>query len=144
MLDFVTDRIAIGSAGAARFRADEFDAVLDCAFEVPLVGGRPGLHLPLIDDDPIPERYLDRAIEFLDEHAGAGRRVLVHCMGGMSRSVSVVCAYLALREDAPLEEVLRRIQLRRPLANPAEEVWASVERYVTGRRLNESSGSSGS
>ena len=132
-MDFVTENIAIGGAGAALFPSNEFDAVLDCAYEVPLAQCKPGLHLPLIDDDPIPERYLDLAVAFLDEQTKLGRRVLVHCMGGMSRSVGVVCAYLALKSGAPLDEVLREVQMRRPLANPADEVWQSVKRYVAER-----------
>jgi protein-tyrosine phosphatase len=132
-MDFITPHIAIGSASAPVLYAGEYEAILNCAAEVRLESGVPGLHLHLLDMDPIPDRDLDRAIAFLDQQIREGRRVLVHCVGGISRSVSVVCAYLALREERSPDEALEMVQRRRLQANPDPEVFTSVKYYVAQR-----------
>lgn len=50
-------------------------------------------------------------------HAGQAR-VLVHCMAGVSRSASVLIAYLMWREGLTAARALREVQLRRCIANP--------------------------
>ena len=47
-------------------------------------------------------------------HAG----VLVHCASGISRSVSVCCAWLMLRRSMSFADSLEQIRTNRPLANP--------------------------
>jgi len=53
------------------------------------------LHIP-IDDSPEVDigRWFDGASDFIMAHRLMGRKVLVHCHAGMSRSVSLVCAFL--------------------------------------------------
>ncbi|KAK0753690.1 protein-tyrosine phosphatase-like protein, partial [Schizothecium vesticola] len=58
------------------------------------------------------------AIPFLQAAVEAGKRVLVHCHQGRSRSVSLVVAYLMATEHLSLDEALRAVQLARPIAQP--------------------------
>ena len=44
--------------------------------------------------------------------------VLVHCASGISRSVSVCCAWLMLRRSMSFADSLEQIRANRPLANP--------------------------
>lgn len=53
------------------------------------------LHIP-IDDSPEVDigRWFDGTSDFIMAHRLMGRKILVHCHAGMSRSVSLVCAFL--------------------------------------------------
>jgi protein-tyrosine phosphatase len=53
------------------------------------------LHIP-VDDSPQVNlfQWFDYVSEFIMAHRLLGRKVLVHCYAGMSRSVSLVAAYL--------------------------------------------------
>jgi hypothetical protein len=62
--------------------------------------------------------YITRAIQFLQAAVEAGKRVLVHCHQGRSRSVSLVVAYLMATEHLGLGEALKAVQLARPTAQP--------------------------
>jgi len=63
--------------------------------------------------------HLEDALTFLDDclakPAGA---VLVHCAAGVSRSVSVVVAYLITRRKMKLEDALDKVKALRPIAFP--------------------------
>ncbi|KAK4534425.1 hypothetical protein CDCA_CDCA01G0450 [Cyanidium caldarium] len=57
--------------------------------------------------------------DFIDEARRVGGRVLVHCHQGISRSSTLVLAYLLLREGVwPLEEAVRQMIRARPMACP--------------------------
>jgi hypothetical protein len=47
-------------------------------------------------------------------------RVLVHCMAGVSRSASVLLAYMMWKEGITAARALREVQLRRSIVNPNE------------------------
>ncbi len=48
----------------------------------------------------IPGEIVDRAILFVSEHLGPGRKVLVHCDQGMSRSPGIGLLYLVSHTDS--------------------------------------------
>ena len=47
-----------------------------------------------------------------------GGKVLVHCYAGLSRSVTVIVAYLMQNERMLLDEALRFVKHKRPYAQP--------------------------
>lgn len=59
--------------------------------------------------------YIQAAVG--DGTAPAGR-VLVHCSQGVSRSVSLIIAYLMWRDGSPYEEVFASVKAARGIANP--------------------------
>jgi len=76
--------------------------------------------IPVVDnkaDDKTLEQFMEGAAK-LDEWTKEGHRVMVHCMAGVSRSVSVVITYLIMYKGWSLELALTHIGLRRPAANP--------------------------
>lgn len=75
--------------------------------------------------------HLARALEFLDsallpistspvpsEATAPTPAVLVHCASGVSRSVSICCAWLMTRRDMSAAQALAQVRLQRPRADP--------------------------
>ncbi|HKJ76101.1 MAG TPA: dual specificity protein phosphatase [Gammaproteobacteria bacterium] len=112
MLDFVHPRLAIGDAGAAATNPGRFAAGLCVAEEIALPGGFRAAHkVPIVDMQPIPERQLQEAVEWLRAWIGEGP-LLVFCNAGVGRSSSVVvgyfCTVLGYRFGDAVEHVARR------------------------------------
>ncbi|XP_023240033.1 dual specificity protein phosphatase 3-like [Centruroides sculpturatus] len=59
------------------------------------------------------QRYFDQSAAFIDDALVKGGKVLVHCMFGMSRSATLVCAYLMLRRGMTAEEALTTVRSAR-------------------------------
>ncbi|KAL7568045.1 hypothetical protein ACA910_020765 [Epithemia clementina (nom. ined.)] len=57
--------------------------------------------------------------------------VLVHCMAGVSRSTSVVLAYLIEYENMSLEDAYVLVKQRRPEIYPNDGFWAQLASYET-------------
>lgn len=73
--------------------------------------------------------YIARAIPFLQATVDAGKRVLVHCQQGRSRSVSLVVAYLMATENLSFDEALESVQLARPIAQPNPSFVQQLRRF---------------
>ncbi|KZV90131.1 phosphatases II [Exidia glandulosa HHB12029] len=77
------------------------------------------LHLPIIDGAAfklLP--YVPRCIEFIDAALSGGGKVLVHCFQGVSRSASVVAAYLMAKRGIARDEALELVRAARPAIQP--------------------------
>mmetsp|Transcript_26099 Transcript_26099/g.47118 ORF Transcript_26099/g.47118 Transcript_26099/m.47118 type:complete len:222 (+) Transcript_26099:2-667(+) len=61
---------------------------------------------------------LKRAVDFLDEGVGGGGKALVHCAAGISRSTTVVLAYMVAKCDMTLLDAFRRTYAARPVVWP--------------------------
>ena len=55
---------------------------------------------------------------FIRDALKNGGKVYIHCMCGISRSVSVLLAYLMTQSTKTLDILLREVQTVRPIANP--------------------------
>jgi protein-tyrosine phosphatase len=60
------------------------------------------------------EPYLDQAADYIDKHLRI-TNVLVHCMAGVSRSVTLVTAYLMKYRSMALQDALNYVRSRRPV-----------------------------
>ncbi|ETV85038.1 hypothetical protein H257_02919 [Aphanomyces astaci] len=60
---------------------------------------------------------LDGCIAFIDQAKFHGR-IFVHCKAGVSRSASIVLAYLMKANAMPFDEALSFLQHKRPMVNP--------------------------
>lgn len=62
--------------------------------------------------------YFEEAVVFIDQAMRSGRGVLVHCEQGMSRSCTIILAYLMQCQGLPLLSALSILQERHHLTSP--------------------------
>jgi protein-tyrosine phosphatase len=62
--------------------------------------------------------HFDQAVSFLEEAKINSANVLVHCQQGISRSASMVIAYLIAKENMSLKDALELVKSKRQIVNP--------------------------
>jgi len=85
-------------------------------------------HYVYIDDDedePISEHFKE-CVDFIDSIDGA---VLVHCYAGISRSATIVIAYLMIKRGMVYEEAIRFVQKKRSFICPNKGFLKELEKY---------------
>lgn len=136
-MDFITSQLAVGSRqdaeNDAALAAGGIDALLSLA---PLA--RPAsvarqLSLALADRVALPGEAIDEAVNFLLEQTSRGRRVLVHCEMGISRSPAIAAAYLHQALGVELREAWRRVRAARPVADPHPALLVSLASHFGER-----------
>jgi protein-tyrosine phosphatase len=77
------------------------------------------LHLPVLDmgNENIAQ-YFRFAFRWLQDELRQGRNVLVHCQAGVSRSPSIVMAYLMQRNQMSSTQAYEYVQKYRPQIRP--------------------------
>ena len=72
--------------------------------------------------------YFERCANFIDQskHHGA---VLVHCVQGVSRSTSIVLAYLMKKKGVPLQKALNFVKKRRPIVRPNRSFMEQLQNF---------------
>lgn len=97
-----------------------------------------------INDDPWVDigNYFDETIEFIDEAlSDESNKVMVHCQRGVSRSVTLVAAYILYKVnkqsiiryndvDSTIEKVLTSISSKRDIAQPNEGFVQCLRDYL--------------
>jgi len=131
--DWITQRIALGSAVESRYDAHELivQGVTHVAnlckghpddpyfHDTAIVLGYFGLHDGDNEDGVGPAkiggaiRFVDSALRAADHH-----KVYVHCAAGISRSAAVTVGYLMKNEGWTMGAALRHVRLIRPCVNP--------------------------
>ena len=67
--------------------------------------------------------YMEGASQFIERHVAIGGSVLVHCQMGISRSSSIVIAYLIRFHQMTLDEAYEYVSRRRPMICPNPGFW---------------------
>ncbi len=62
------------------------------------------------------------------------QRILVHCVAGMNRSVTICCATLILLEGLSAEAALARVRERHPWARPDSHHWLALRWLAKSKR----------
>eukprot|EP00042_Codosiga_hollandica_P037269 m.291546 g.291546 ORF g.291546 m.291546 type:complete len:90 (-) comp55099_c0_seq3:50-319(-) len=71
---------------------------------------------------------LDLCLPFIEEAVTARSAVLVHCNAGVSRSVTVVLAYLMRKQGFALDDALALVKDKRPCAQPNSGFLAQLRK----------------
>ncbi|GFR57679.1 dual specificity protein phosphatase 18 [Elysia marginata] len=80
-------------------------------------------------DDQSLLSYLDDLVDFVSKAVSVGGKVVVHCMAGVSRSASVVLAYLVRERAMSLREAHDHVIACRPVIRPNMGFWAALVEY---------------
>uniref|UniRef100_A0A7S3N911 protein-tyrosine-phosphatase n=1 Tax=Euplotes harpa TaxID=151035 RepID=A0A7S3N911_9SPIT len=70
------------------------------------------------DDDEDIKKYFAEGIEFITDSLAAGGCVFVHCAAGISRSTSMLCAYLMKTYKWTFHKALTIVQEKRSFVCP--------------------------
>jgi len=93
--------------------------------------------LALLDhEDYVIRDYFDETNDFLDLAIRGGGKVMVHCKGGVSRSVSIVIAYLIRFQKFHFDEALSVIRSHRPIAHPNVGFQKQLREYENSIFIN--------
>ncbi|KAF2069722.1 hypothetical protein CYY_008963 [Polysphondylium violaceum] len=87
------------------------------------------LHIDIIDT-PSAElyQYFEKTFEFIEKGRQEGN-VLVHCFAGISRSATVVVAYIMRKLKISLEDALGLVTDARPIVCPNEGFMKQLQKY---------------
>ncbi|KAH3745447.1 dual specificity protein phosphatase 1 [Pelomyxa schiedti] len=80
-------------------------------------------------------QYFDKAITFIGQAIRGGGNVLVHCVWGMSRSATVVIAYIMYTLGVGFHTALRCVQLCRPIVFPNLGFAKQLVKFGNRRRV---------
>eukprot|EP01001_Neometanema_parovale_P011109 NODE_7346_length_773_cov_73.209231_g7104_i0.p1 GENE.NODE_7346_length_773_cov_73.209231_g7104_i0~~NODE_7346_length_773_cov_73.209231_g7104_i0.p1 ORF type:complete len:224 (+),score=16.78 NODE_7346_length_773_cov_73.209231_g7104_i0:49-720(+) len=69
-------------------------------------------------DAPALSRLLEPACEFISEQKAAGKKVLVHCEYGISRSCTIILSSMMKSTERPLPDLFKEIAALRPIVCP--------------------------
>jgi len=85
--------------------------------------------VPIIDtENSNINKYFDECIDFIDESLKKGS-VLVHCIRGISRSSTIVCAYLIKKLGYSCQHAIKTICEKRPQAFPNEGFLSQLDTF---------------
>ena len=144
---FVDENVAFSRMPTAR-ELDEvvsdFDAVVVLVedYELPYPvdewekRGVEVLHSPIEDFTAPSLEQLLEILRWIDARVREGKKVLIHCLGGLGRSGTVAVAWVMYSKKLPLREALRRVRSIRPGAveTPEQmEVLEELERFLRSR-----------
>ncbi|RUS24772.1 protein-tyrosine phosphatase-like protein [Jimgerdemannia flammicorona] len=74
-------------------------------------------------------QYFNETYEFTDTALKSGGRVLIHCMAGISRSATIVTAYLMRSQSMPVKQALAHLKAVRNVINPNLGFFTQLEIY---------------
>ncbi|XP_066937605.1 dual specificity protein phosphatase 10-like isoform X2 [Macrobrachium rosenbergii] len=81
-------------------------------------------------------QFFDEAIHFIDEARQAGDRVLVHCQAGVSRSPTIVIAYLMKHTRMTMVDSYKYVKARRPIISPNLNFMGQLVEWETALQAN--------
>ncbi len=108
------------------------DRLSECIVMKHVGENRDHMRVSIHDDKTEPiQLYFESVARFINSHVKMGQNVLVHCYAGMSRSVTLVIAYMIiyLKYDN-VDAALARIKVARPIAHPNSGFMAKLKELI--------------
>jgi protein-tyrosine phosphatase len=113
----------------AELYGKDFDLVLNVAREVTIHGDN--VYKVGFDDGfPVPDGVLDKCMKLIKEYDDSGKKVLVNCFAGISRSAGIVICYVAQKYGMSLKEAYDFVASKRDCVFPARAILYSIQKYL--------------
>ena len=95
------------------------------------------LNIPSPDFQAVKDHLVDRGVEFVHSQISQGKRVYVHCNGGIGRSATVVVCYLMKHHKMNPQEAIDFVSKKRGimLSPKTSSLVSFVERHGLGQCL---------
>lgn len=111
--------------------------LLNCAREVPVYYtlAKKVLHLRMDDSPSFPiDTYFNDAIAFIEDayHTTPNGVVYVHCAAGISRSATIVLAYMVYK-GVKLNDAISMLKVARPIVHPNHGFLSRLAAYSSSR-----------
>jgi predicted protein tyrosine phosphatase len=124
--NLIVDGLYVGPLHAAQddkflFERARIGAIVSVGDFTPMFAHRGVAYLECVVRDRANEDIrpaIERCVAFIAEKRAAGVNVLVHCLGGRSRSATIVTAYLMLQHKMSLALALSTVVRQRPIVSP--------------------------
>lgn len=133
----ITDHLfltGVGGMTKENFRKNHIDFVVNITTEAPFWEDVESMRLPLEDDpstDILP--YMNTAVDRINEAIERrNAHVLVHCVAGVSRSATIVIAYLMKYKRMSLKGAFNFCYNLRPVVRPNNGFMRQLINYETG------------
>jgi protein-tyrosine phosphatase len=90
-----------------------------------------------INDDPwlSIDTHFDECIQFIEECQKAGGNILIHCMCGISRSVTIIGAYLIKKHKYSFNETIEFLKNKKQSINPNDGFMNQLRKYEKKYKL---------
>ncbi|WP_153557074.1 dual specificity protein phosphatase family protein [Roseimaritima sediminicola] len=90
------------------------------------------LHIPTVDFTHPRLEDVQRAVEFIQDHAAAGSTTYVHCKAGRARSATVALCWMVKYRQLSAEEAQAQLLKLRPHVNPRVARRPVVQAFIEG------------
>ena len=87
------------------------------------------VHIPVSDAQPIPRALFDSVMSAIEDGVKVGR-VLVSCVAGMSRSPSLLAAYLHRTGFLDFDDAIGHLKKLRAVVNPSNVLVKSIKEHL--------------
>lgn len=138
MINHIIDNIWIGNWQDAKRNEKNFSDIFTVAFDSPYK--RDNEHFYSLVDGHHEENYIKLVHSICDLVETRVRRkesdkILVHCVSGFSRAVTVVAGYIITIYSMSLGDTLEYLKNIRPLANPNIELVKLLKEYENTKEI---------
>jgi len=73
--------------------------------------------------------YLDEVVEYVDDAIKNNGKVFLHCIKGISRSATLIAAYLIKKQGKTTDEAIKILQNIRPIVDPNPYFRKQLKEY---------------
>ena len=134
--EIIKDKIYLGNInGASNYsllKKYKIDAIINSAIEIPnfFPNDFTYFNVPIYDgyNQEITKYFNDTNL-FIKNHISKGKRVFIHCHAGISRSASILTAYLLSQTNMNLNETLTYLRSKRSIVNPNKDFYKNLSIY---------------
>lgn len=138
-MDFVTPSLAVGAcqdAADSRARALHGIGTVISLMPMDFTAGEHHVTLPVTDRQPIAPDTIRRITALIHREVGAGRKVLLHCQMGISRSPALAACYLHEYAGYSLDAAIAQIRQVRMIAEPHPVLLTSIAAHYNATSRN--------